>query len=190
MKILDLFAGLGGFSSGFEGRGHIIHTLDNRRDIKKRDKRQFTFEQDIFEFNCKEHEYDVILAGVPCTEYARWGFRGCNPALRDTPPPDNKLLKRTLEIIEQCKPKYWVIENVRFSVKFINEICGPFKKRIGMRWFWGDFPDFESQHGWYEPKFKKGKTRRNRETTYLSKIELPISQAFCQAMEKGLEGNT
>lgn len=181
-RVLDLFSGLGGFSKAFVERGHTVHTLDNGRDVNSSD---CTYNMNVFEFSCKENQYDIIIAGVPCTEYARWGFRGCNPYLRDTPPPDNKLLIQTLKIIQQCKPKYWVIENVRSSVKFINEIAGKFKKRIGQRWFWGNFPEFESDHGWYLPKFKKGKTRRNRQTAQLSCIEYPISLAFCKAMENG-----
>ena len=54
--------------------------------------------------------FDVIFAGVPCTEYSR--LRDC---CKHTKPPDiekaNKVVLRTLEIIDYFKPKFWFIEN-------------------------------------------------------------------------------
>lgn len=33
MKVLDLFAGLGGFSQAFRDRGHYVFTIDNNKEF-------------------------------------------------------------------------------------------------------------------------------------------------------------
>jgi hypothetical protein len=187
LKVLDLFAGLGGFSAAFKDRGHLVHTLDNGRDILKKNANQCTFNMDIKDFSCNPGEYDIILAGVPCTEYARYQARGYNPRLRDCPPPTNELLKATIGIINHCQPKYWAIENVRGAVRFISALIGSHKKKIGCRWFWGHFPDFVSDDKWYKTKFRPGGSLYKRGTAKkLSSIEYPISLAFCIAMETSI----
>ena len=51
-------------------------------------------------------DFDVIWASPPCTEYSRCKTR----APRDIEGA-NKIVKRTLDIMEYFKPKYWIIEN-------------------------------------------------------------------------------
>lgn len=138
MKVLDLFSGREGFSAPWVKNGYTVVTVDNNRDgnfnpthnmdIKKFDPVKLGYEEGYF---------DVILAGVPCTEYARWGMRGVNKHLKNKDlTPNNDLLKEFIRIKDVLKPKFWMVENVKASVKFISKYLGKPSIKIGMRWFW------------------------------------------------------
>jgi hypothetical protein len=194
MRVLDLFAGLGGFSAAFRQAGHEVDTLDNGRDGNF----ECTYKQDVRTFHAKRGQYDVILAGTPCTEYSRWALR-CFAHNRAFGPPTNDLLRETMRIIDECKPKYWLIENVRGSIKYINaELKRAPLFRCGQRWFWGDFPikQTDVKHEWYRLKTQRRPKNWNatdsRSTQFdrsggkraadLSRIEPEISAALVKSL--------
>ena len=108
MRILDLFSGTGSVPKQIYTDDECVsvdissefHTPDILVDIMEWDYKS------AFPIN----HFDVIFAGVPCTEYSR--LRDC---CKKTKPPDiekaNKVVLRTLEIIDYFKPKFWFIEN-------------------------------------------------------------------------------
>jgi hypothetical protein len=197
MKVLDLFAGLGGFSEAFVKNGCTVHTLDNGA-MEGLGDTKWTFNKDIREFHCKPGEYDVILIGLPCQPYSRWGMRGLiaknwkHKKSPIVPEPDNALLKEAMRIVNECKPKYWALENVHGGVTPISQILGRPKLRVGFRWFWGNFPltQADVKHEWYKKKFTPrsekqylGHYSRTTPATR-SKIEFEISEAFWKSMVK------
>lgn len=177
MKVLDLFSGLGGFSQAFKDRGHQVTTLDNEKkfnpdiciDIMRYDP-----------FYIHQLAYDIILASPPCTEFSKsqmpdsWKCKqkyGCNP--------DTGLLEKTIEIIDRIKPKYWVIENVSGARKYFKPFLGEYKKKVGSRYLWGEFPDFECK-----PVYGKWKLPKTDDRPALrSLIPYNLSMALCRAME-------
>ena len=204
MKVLDLFSGKEGFSAPWKRNGHTVITVDNNRDGKFKPTHLLDIKHfDPIALGYEEGYFDVILGGVPCTEYARYNMRGCNRHLKKKDPesltPTNELLKEFIRIRDVLKPTFWIVENVKGSIKFISEYLGKPTVKIGMRWFWtnkkNNIKDFYSSDEWklinlaYIPKtynvkiLMNGKMRtcgRGRRGTAqeLSTIEYVVSEAL------------
>ena len=109
MRVLDLFSGTGSIQKGLRATDFCVsldisdkyHTPTIMTDILEWDYRSSKMGRGSF---------DVIFAGVPCTEYSK--LRDC---CKKTAPPDlekaNAIVRRTLEIIDYFQPKFWYIEN-------------------------------------------------------------------------------
>ena len=149
MNTLDIFSGMEGWSQPWKERGHQVTTVDINEGFNP------TIVADVemlpIELLKARGPYDVIMASPPCTEFSKASMPkswksvqrfGCNP--------DTKLLKRTLEIIKELNPKFWIIENVRGAVPYFEPILGKPVKRIGSRYLWGKLPIFDA-----EPTFGK-----------------------------------
>ena len=135
LKVLDLFSGRGGFSEAFKQRGHEVL----RVDIDPRFKPDIC--ADILNFSIRGF-WDIILASPPCTEFTRNEL----PWYDDEQPPSLVLVTATKELIVELKPQWWIFENVRGSVKWIDPILGHYRKHVGSRYLWGDFPLFDCEH--------------------------------------------
>jgi DNA (cytosine-5)-methyltransferase 1 len=116
-KILDLFAGAGGLSLGFEmtkqfdvcaivennpnaAKTYIENHpgLKNYNDILKVDFRNILKENGTI---------DVVIGGPPCQ-----GFSNANRQRRQLINGSNELVKRYVKAIEEIQPKVFVMENV------------------------------------------------------------------------------
>ena len=99
--MLELFSGTGSVGKVAEQMGITVISLDKDMEAD--------LQCDIMDWDYRElprHMFDIIWASPPCTEYSRaktCGVRDIEGA--------NKIVKRTLDIIEYFKPKYWIIEN-------------------------------------------------------------------------------
>ena len=108
MRVLDLFSGTGSIIKGLSDDDEGV-SVDFSGEFHEP-----TIKVDIMEWDYKSayppNHFDAIFAGVPCTEYSR--LRDC---CKKSKPPDiekaNKVVLRTLEIIDYFKPKFWFIEN-------------------------------------------------------------------------------
>lgn len=116
MKILDLYAGLRGWSDPFKQRGHEVLTLDIDPQFEA------DYRMSILDFDPSMLPWrpDVILASPPCEAFSvasigtHWtgGHRAYEPR---TPHAEQSKLYvlKTLELIGQMAPKVAVIENPR-----------------------------------------------------------------------------
>jgi len=114
MKVLDLFCGLGGWSIPFIEAGYDCTGVD----IKNIGYPGNNFIQaDLNDWISDQH-YDIILASPPCTQFSkvvqRWTGK-CNES------KGLELVFRTFALIQDIKPKFWVIENVKGLSEFIDE---------------------------------------------------------------------
>ena len=137
--LLDLCCGMGGWSIGFHRAGFECTGVDVL-DIAYPYNLTLA---DIREWHPNKH-YDVVVASPPCTEFSTLlrlavarGQRG--PA---DPKKGLELIKACIRIIEEVKPRFWILENVAGSEQYITPLLGP-PKIIHRPWYlWGVFPYF------------------------------------------------
>ena len=101
MRLLELFSGTGSVGKVAETMGFDVISLD--RDMPA------DIKTDIMDWNYQVYEpkqFDVIWASPPCTEYSRAKTTGVRDIVGA-----NKVVQRTLDIIEYFEPKFWIIEN-------------------------------------------------------------------------------
>ncbi len=130
--VIDLFAGVGGLSLGFEMAGFNV-VMANEYDssiaeayIKNNPNTKMVVE-DITKLPIDETfgEYrgkvDVIVGGPPCQGFSQKGQR---KSIKD---PRNFLFRYYFDVVEKVRPKYFVIENVP---NLLTTEKGFFKKEI------------------------------------------------------------
>ncbi len=113
IRVIDLFAGCGGLSLGFQNAGFdIVAAFDNwdqaisiysrnfNHPILKRDLNDVTDISDL-----EDYSPDIIIGGPPCQDYSSAGHR--NEGLGRA-----KLTLKYAEIITRIKPRYFLMENV------------------------------------------------------------------------------
>jgi DNA (cytosine-5)-methyltransferase 1 len=120
LRHADLFAGVGGFTLGFEAEGNFETVLMADSDYsaalsfkRNRPKARY-WQKDLSSVSGAEilelvglaaGEIDVLTAGPPCQGLSKVGTRQLDD-------PRNALLKHTAELVGELRPKIAVIENV------------------------------------------------------------------------------
>lgn len=120
-KIIDLFAGVGGISTGFKKAGFdVVAANEYKKDIAetyiKNHPGTKMIVEDILKLKSTDlvkrgEEIDVIVGGPPCQGFSMAGRRIRNDGvfLND---PRNELFKEFYRIVKEIKPKVFVMENV------------------------------------------------------------------------------
>lgn len=117
-KVLDLFAGAGGFSLGFEmaGNYNVIGAIESDKwaaeTFKINHPKSKVIVKDIRSVSDNDllrdfKNVDVILGGPPCQ-----GFSICNKNAGDPKDPKNSLFMEFLRAVRVLNPKIVVMENV------------------------------------------------------------------------------
>jgi len=128
MKVLELFAGSRSFSKVAEQMGMETFTTDYK-DFDKID-----YVCDILDFDVLKVPFkpDIIWASPPCTTFS---IASCSTHWTpDKKPKTEKclkgiqMIKKTLEIIDYLKPKFFYIENPRGLLRKMS-----FMQKVGIR---------------------------------------------------------
>ena len=92
---------------------------------------------------------DILLAGSPCTGFS---FAGKQLAFND---PQSVLFFQFVRLLKECKPKYFLLENVKMKKEYLNvitELVGVKPVFINsallsaqnrQRWYWTNIPGIE-----------------------------------------------
>ena len=116
MNIIDLFAGCGGFSTGFEMAGYNVcyaiekdewasETYKNNHSNTKVITSDITTIDNLDDIIDKNIKIDGIIGGPPCQGFSLSGNR-------DRKDPRNSLFMEFVRFVKHFKPKFFVMENV------------------------------------------------------------------------------
>jgi len=112
--VLDLFAGAGGISVGFEKAGYkvlcaveIVKVAADTHRLNFPDTEMYC--GDIGNFSPEEHvskdKVDIVTGGPPCQGFSVAGDRNPND-------PRNRLFEQFVRVVGETQPDYFVMENV------------------------------------------------------------------------------
>ena len=128
LKILDVFAGAGGLSLGFEKtkQFEVVAIIENNKNAAKtylRNHPGIKNYEDILTANFQQIKkecgnIDVIIGGPPCQ-----GFSNANRQRRQLINGSNELVKKYVEAIKQIHPKAFVMENVKTIASNKHSFC-------------------------------------------------------------------
>ena len=118
LKLLDLFSGIGGFSLGLESTGGFetiafVEKDDFCQKVLKKHWPNTTIEGDIRNVKGDKYEADVITGGFPCQPFSVAGKR---KGVDD----DRYLWDETIRVVRECKPKWFIGENVEGLININN----------------------------------------------------------------------
>lgn len=174
--MLDLGSGLGGASRAMKKRGWQVIMVDINPDF------QPDIVADLRQFHYTEPRPDLVWCSPPCDEFAKFAMP-CwyNPA--ELPAPDMSLVKACKRIIDECQPRYWIIENVRGAVPFFEPLLGKPASIFRPYFLWGHFPNIGKPGGWGI------KTKKLSSTAKAKRAEIPmqLSLAIAISIENQME---
>tara|TARA_Y100000114_G_scaffold60045_1_gene55032 strand:- start:1083 stop:1529 length:447 start_codon:yes stop_codon:yes gene_type:complete len=130
---------------------------------------------------------DVIWASPPCREFSLGYNSPRSIAQRggEDYEPDMSLVLKAIEIIDIIKPKYWIIENVVGSIKYIEPILGKPRQIIGPYVLWGNFPMLSVDKGGLQHKKDKDVHSGNPlRSNIKAKVDYAISSSLREAVEQ------
>jgi len=111
IKIVSLFSGCGGLDFGFHNNPKYKHVFVNDFDKDACDTYEYNFG---IKPNCSDvkklidiPDFDLLIGGFPCQ-----GFSMANPYRTETDERNNLYLE-ILKILNQKKPSYFILENVK-----------------------------------------------------------------------------
>lgn len=114
LRVLDLFSGIGGFTLGLESTGHFktVCFCEIKNSCRARINKHWPGVpilkdiRDVDGYSITE-TIDVICGGFPCQDISLSGkMLGPQDGRRSS------LYKEMLRIIDECRPRYAIIENV------------------------------------------------------------------------------
>jgi DNA (cytosine-5)-methyltransferase 1 len=145
MNVISLFSGCGGLDYGMEAAGwniayrndfdeHSCATLrlNGKNSVQCAPIEEVSF-TDISNFVGSAKNIDLVIGGPPCQPFSKSAFWSCGDTLRLKDPRSNTL-SEYFRIIEEFKPKAFILENVQginysgkedgfqFIIKKISEI--------------------------------------------------------------------
>lgn len=187
--MVDLCSGLGGASEAFLQAGWDVLRIENNPLLADTPN---TVMMDIAELKPQPHEYlkvDLVWASPPCRDFSTAYSAPKSIAQRAgiDYAPDMEILEDAIRIIEELKPRFWVVENVRGAIKDFEPYLGTPRLIIGPFVLWGNFPLFDMPPEWNHTKGGKGSGDKHSSdplrANYRAKIPYEMSENLRLAIE-------
>jgi DNA (cytosine-5)-methyltransferase 1 len=118
LQLLDLFSGIGGFSLGLESTGFFktiafVEKDKFCRQVLQKNFNNIPIEEDIRNVRGSNYAADVITGGFPCQPFSVAGKRKGTA-------DDRYLWDETIRVIAECKPRWFIGENVEGLININN----------------------------------------------------------------------
>jgi site-specific DNA-cytosine methylase len=164
--MLDLFAGTGGASRAFDAAGWEVVRVELDPAFPAE------HHADVSTWSWAGRRPTLVWASPPCTEFARESMPWC----RTGAVPSLALVDAAERIIRECRPDFWVIENVRGATRYLTPRYGR-PLVLGPVFLWGRFPRFYARvRHWKE---RLSSTQRAQRAA----IPLAVSAGLLRAIE-------
>ena len=116
---------------------------------------------DIRKLNLRNYRPDLIWGSPPCTEFSRVAL----PWIKDAVEPDMSLVEAFHNIVDELKPRWWILENVQGAVRYF----GTPQFKSGPVKLWGRFPPIHCKvKPWKERLSSSQKEKRAKMPNNLS----------------------
>lgn len=122
MNVIDLFAGVGGLSTGFRKAGFNIVLANEIDETIAESYQQNHFETIMINDDIKNiipeldkinKRIDVIIGGPPCQGFSMAGARiRENKSSQFLDDPRNYLFRNYFQVVQKVEPKFFIMENV------------------------------------------------------------------------------
>jgi hypothetical protein len=202
LVVYDLFSGFGGASEAFVEAGDHVKRFELLQTVV--DETPHTIQADLSKDSrlnrLRVHGHwpalgekivgpDLVWASPPCREFSR-AYNAPQAVAerhgrRYTPSGGLGLIQRSILMIEQLNPRFWVIENVAGARKWLKPILGEPRQVIGPYCLWGNFPhivvDPDVQ---FQPKNMKAGGHDRHSVQKRSVIPIEISRGLRRAIRE------
>ena len=131
LQLLDLFSGIGGFSLGLESTGFFktiafVEKDKFCRQVLQKNFNNIPIEEDIRNVKGERYKADIITGGFPCQPFSVAGKRKGTD-------DDRYLWDETIRIIRECKPRWFIGENVEGIINIqegvvLRQVCDDLEK--------------------------------------------------------------
>jgi C-5 cytosine-specific DNA methylase len=171
--MLDLFAGTKGASRAFAEAGWEVVTVDNdpahEPDVVA----------DLRSWSWDGRRPELVWASPPCQEFSRTAMPWCRA--KGPPEPSMELVEAALRVVEETRPHYWALENVRGAVPYIRPLLGEPRVIAGPFHLWGYFPPFRLEL----PAFKE--RLGSKDVVKRAAVPRKLSAALLDAVTRQVE---
>lgn len=120
LRVLDVFAGAGGFSLGFKDM--VVAAIENHPHVVRTYMENFpkvmTFAEDVKRISGRTlreavEEIDVVIGGPPCEPFTSMNSkRKKDPLERLLSDPQGRLVLEFIRLVDELRPQAYVLENV------------------------------------------------------------------------------
>jgi len=170
MFVLDLCAGLKGASDPMKEIGFEVITLDYDPAFN------CTYTADVrdWHYPAKLPKPDIVWASPPCEEFSREFMPWCKTGVA----PDMSIVLACKRLIEEIKPKFWIIENTAGAVSWFRPYLGSYRMTVGPFHLWGFFPPpiKVDQRGWHK-KSSMGSKDASKRAIIPKSLSLAIARS-------------
>lgn len=177
LVMFDLGCGLGGASAAMRDRGWTVYRVDRMRDVRA-DRYC-----DLRSLIALPRGLDLIWCSTSCQQFTVSALPYGNLAQVKLKPIDLSVELHVRDLIERARPRFWLVENVVASRKWLSTIFGPVRCKTGGHCIWGNVPLMLAPIPAH--KMERWRSWRGRKRHLaLSLIPYEISAAVAETVER------